>query len=90
MQAEWILLQRYHADNGIFKANKWVLDCSKKDQNLKFASVNAHHQNGEAERRIRYLQELTRTQMIHVAYKWKAIKKSAMTLRAKARQSGPK
>lgn len=45
----------YHADNGVFRANQWVDDCITKQQQLTFAGVNAHHQNGKAERRIRLL-----------------------------------
>ena len=63
----------YHADNGIFRANKWVQDCIRKHQTLTFAGVNAHHQNGRAERRIGLVQELTRTQLIHLSHKWRQI-----------------
>ena len=35
-----------------------------------FAGVNAHHQNGIAERRIRELQELTRTMLIFANRRW--------------------
>ena len=68
-----IAILNYHADNGIFRANKWLLDCEQKQQGITFAGVNAHHQHGRAERRIRLLQELTRTQLIHLSNKWKKI-----------------
>ena len=68
-----VAILNYHADNGIFKANKWLQDCAHKQQGMTFAGVNAHHQNGRAERRIRLLQELTRTQLIHLPHKWKRI-----------------
>jgi hypothetical protein len=32
--------------------------------------VNAHHQNGRAEARIRRLQEMARTMLIHAKSKW--------------------
>ena len=64
-----VSIKSYHADNGIFRANKWIADCNDKHQSLTFAGVNAHHQNGRAERRIRLLQELTRTQMIYLKHK---------------------
>ena len=35
-----------------------------------FAGVNAHHQNGVAERRIRTLQEMARTMLIHANKRW--------------------
>ena len=66
-----VAILNYHADNGIFRANKWLLDCERKQQGKTFAGVNTHHQNGRAERRIRLLQELTRTQLIHLSHKWK-------------------
>ena len=47
-----------------------VDDCKNKRQGLTFAGVNAHHQNGIAERRIRSLQELARAMMIHAKHRW--------------------
>ena len=67
-----VIVRGYHADNGIFKANKWMESCRRQDQSLTFAGVNAHHQNGMAERRIRSLQELTRAMLIHAHKKWPA------------------
>ena len=72
-QQHGVAILNYHADNGIFRANKWLHDCALKQQGITFAGVNAHHQNGRAERRIRLLQELTRTQLIHLSHKWKRI-----------------
>jgi hypothetical protein len=65
-----VTVQAYHADNGIFKAHKWVIACRTKGQSLTFAGVNAHHMNGIAERRIRTLQELARTMLIHANKRW--------------------
>jgi hypothetical protein len=65
-----VQVSHYHADNGIFKAAKFVHECRNKGQSLSFASVNAHHQNGRAERRIRTLQEMARTQLIHAHKRW--------------------
>ena len=65
-----VIIQAYDADNGIFKAYKWVTACCEKGQPLTFAGVNAHHQNGIAERRIPTLQELTRTMLIHANHRW--------------------
>ena len=65
-----IRVQACHADNGIFRANKWVNDCMDNNQPLTFAAVGAHHQNGFAERRIRTIQELARSMLIHAAERW--------------------
>jgi hypothetical protein len=47
-----VMIQAYHADNGIVRAHKWADACCNKGQPLTFAGVNAHHQNGMAEKRI--------------------------------------
>lgn len=65
-----VLVTAYHADNGIFRAHKWVQACRMNGQRLTFAGVNAHHQNGMAERRIRSLQELARAMLIHATKRW--------------------
>ena len=66
-----VIIRAYHADNGIFKANDWQNACMKEGQKLIFAGVNAHFTNGLAEKRIRDLQDLTRTLLIHASIKWK-------------------
>ena len=66
-------VKHYHADNGIFRANKWVDACRTQGQGLTFAGVNAHHSNGLAERRIRSLQDLTRAMLIHQNRRWKNV-----------------
>ena len=68
-----VRVQAYHANNGIFQANKWVDDCRQKQQTLTFVGVNAHHSNGLAERRIRSLQDLSRAMLIHMSRRWKMI-----------------
>jgi hypothetical protein len=55
----------HHADNGMFRANKWAAACRSQGQGLSFVAANAHHQNGMAERRIGELQGLARTMLIH-------------------------
>ena len=65
-----VKVQAYHADNGIFKATAWVNHCNQNNQTITYAGVNAHHQNGIAERRIRELQNMTRTMLIHGARHW--------------------
>ena len=68
-----VRVQAYHADNGIFKAKKWVEECRQRKQDLTIAGVNAHHQNGIVERRIRELQETTRAMLIHATKRWPGI-----------------
>ena len=68
-----VMVQAYHADNGIFKAKKWIEECQRQNQNLTFAGVNTHHQNGIAEQRIRELQETTRAMLIHASKWWPGV-----------------
>ena len=65
-----VRVESYHADNGVFRANKWINECRRCEQGLSFAGVNAHHSNGLAERRIRSLQDLARAMLIHQSRRW--------------------
>ena len=66
-----VKILHYHADNGHFADNAFIADCNAKQQSLSYCGVNAHFQNGIAERRIRDLQEQTRTSMLYTMNKWK-------------------
>ena len=68
-----VKIKSYQADNGIFRAHKWTDDCHNKSQPLTFTGVNAHHQNGVAERRIGLLQEHARAMLIHAQQKWPGV-----------------
>ena len=52
---------------------KWIEECQRQNQNLTFAGVNAHHQNGIAKRRIRELQETARAMLIHASKRWPGV-----------------
>ena len=52
-----IMIKHYHTDKGHFTDNAFIQDCQANKQNLLYCGVNAHFQNGIAERRIRDLQE---------------------------------
>ena len=66
-----VKILHYHADNGRFADNAFIADCKAQRQSLLYCRVNAHFQNGIAERRIRDLQEQTRTSMLYAMNKWK-------------------
>ena len=51
--------------------NAFIQDCQTNRQSLSYCGVNAHFQNGIAERRIRDLQERTRTSMLYAMNKGK-------------------
>ena len=63
-------IKDYHSNSKNSKAKKWIEACHRGDQGLTFAGVTTHHQNGMAERRIRELQELTCTLMVHYRRRW--------------------
>jgi len=65
-----IKVRGYHADNGIFKAKDWVNGCKVKQQILTSTGINAHHSHGRAERRIRLLQDLSRSMLIYADRRW--------------------
>ncbi|CAJ1958095.1 unnamed protein product [Cylindrotheca closterium] len=65
-----IQVQHYHADNGTFAAIGWIDACYRKEQSISFAGVNAHHQNGRAEARIKHIQDMARTLLIHATKRW--------------------
>ena len=60
-----IRVHHYYADNGQFTDKGFVEDCQKQRQGLTYCGVNAHFQNGIAEKKIRDLQEQTRMMMLH-------------------------
>ena len=66
-----VKILHYHADNGHFADNAFISNCKAQRQGLSCCGVNAHFQNGIAERRIRDLQEQTRTSMLYAINKWK-------------------
>ena len=66
-----VKILHYHPDNGRFADNALIHDCKTQGQGLSYCGVNAHFQNGIAERRIRDLQEQTRTSMLYAMNKWK-------------------
>ena len=66
-----IMIKHYHTDNGRFADNAFIQDCQANRQSLSYCGVNTHFQNGIAERRIRDLQERTRTSMLYAMNKWR-------------------
>lgn len=63
-------IKRYHADNGVFTIKLFRDACQAQNQNLTFCGVDAHHQNGIAERFIRTITERARTMLIHAMLSW--------------------
>ena len=68
--ANGVNVQHYHTDNGIFACRQWQDDCTAKRQGFTYSGVNAHHQSGRVERRIRSLQDQGRSMLIHANHRW--------------------
>jgi phosphoglycolate phosphatase-like HAD superfamily hydrolase len=65
-----VTIKHYHVDNGRFIENAFVEDVNAQRQTNSFCGVNAHFQNGIAERCIRELQDQARTMLIHANHRW--------------------
>jgi hypothetical protein len=63
-------IEHYHSDNGRFIDDAFRLDCEKQGQTQTCCGVNAHHQNGKVEKRIRDLCDDARKSLIHAIFKW--------------------
>jgi len=65
-----VRISHYHADNGLYDTKLFKESIRVADQTLSFCGVNAHHQNGIAERRIKDINEGSRTALLHAAHRW--------------------
>jgi ribosomal protein L13E len=65
-----VTIRHYHCDNGRFADNAFIAACEQQRQTITFCGVNAHHQNGIAERAIRDIQDQARKQLLHAKARW--------------------
>ena len=65
-----VRIAHYHCDNGRFADSLFRQACEAQGQKLTFCGVNAHFQNGIAERAIRDLSESARKQLLHARQRW--------------------
>ena len=63
-------IHHYHANNGLFDTKIFTASIQKSGQTLSFCGVNAHHQNGKAEKRIRDVTDGARTALLHAVHRW--------------------
>lgn len=73
-----VTIEQYHADNGRFADNAFIEHTKKNHQRLTFCGVDAHFQNGRAEKKIRDLQDSARTSLIYAKNRWKGAITSAL------------
>ena len=66
-------IQHYHCDNGRFSDNLFMRDVIDEGQSMSQCGVNAHFQNGIAEKRIRDLQDHARRSLIHAKIRWSEV-----------------
>ena len=69
-QAHGATIKHYHCDNSRFADNAYLEHVTKSGQTISYCGVNAHFQNGIAEKRIRDLQERTRKKLLHAKARW--------------------
>ena len=67
-----VRILHYHCDNGRFADNDFKAACEQAQQRITFCGVNAHFQNGIAEKAIRDLSESARKQLLHAQQRWPA------------------
>jgi hypothetical protein len=60
----------YHADNGRFAEPLFLGHAETNGQTVSLCGVNAHFQNGIAEKRIRDLTARARTSLLHAMHRW--------------------
>ena len=66
-------ISHYHSDNRCFIDNAFFNNCTKQGQSQSCCGVNAHHQTGKVEKRIRNLGDNARMLLIHSVYKWNGV-----------------
>jgi hypothetical protein len=73
-RSQGVTIKQYHADNGRFDDNAFLKDIREAipTQSITYCGMNAHFQNGIAEKRIRDLQEPARKQLMHAKARWPA------------------
>jgi len=68
--AHGVQISQYHADNGLFDTKVFKSAVAMAKQTLSFCGVNAHHQNGRAENRIKDVTTCVRSALLHAAHRW--------------------
>jgi transposase InsO family protein len=67
-----VKVKKHHSDNGIFAKSAFKDHCKSQGQSTSFSGVGAHHQNGVAERSIRTISGMARSNLLHLMLHWPA------------------
>ena len=65
-----VIVRHYHTDNGRFADNIFIQAVANNGKTISYCGVNAHFQNGIAEKRIQDPQEQARKQLLHAKSRW--------------------
>jgi hypothetical protein len=65
-----VTIEHYHADNGCFADNAFMQSIAEYGQTISFCGVNAHFQNGIAEKCIGKHSEQAHKQLLHAKARW--------------------
>ena len=68
-----VTTKHHHADNGIFKSAAFLKEVTKHQQTIPFCGVDAHHQNGIAEHRIRVLSDTEKDVCVNTSCLFKTL-----------------
>ena len=65
-----VRLEHHHCDNGRFSDNSFIQNCEGMRQGITYCGVNAHFQNGHAEKAIRDIQTMARKMILRAKGQW--------------------
>ena len=64
-QSQGVAIKGYHNDNEILNSSEFMKELLKKQQNIRFSGAGASNQNGEAERAIKTIVNMSRAMLMH-------------------------
>ena len=70
VKSHGVNIHYYHADKGLFDTFKFKAKVATSNHTMSFCGVNAHHQNGKAENRVKDVTIGTMTLLLHVSHRW--------------------
>ncbi len=65
-----VIVKQYHCDNRQFADKGFIAACEAKNQRISYCGINAHFQNGIAEKVICDITEAARKALLHAKVHW--------------------